>query len=105
MGHDAVHVRERGLHSATDDQLLDLAESERRVVLSADTDFGTLLAQRGGTAPSVILFRRGSERRPEQQTKLLAANLEFVAADLKVGAVVIFGQERVRVRSLPILPR
>jgi hypothetical protein len=44
--HDAVHVRDYALHAASDEQILDKASMERRVVISADTDFGTLLATR-----------------------------------------------------------
>lgn len=40
-GHDAVHVRERDLQRATDEMLLYLAAHEERVVVSADTDFGS----------------------------------------------------------------
>lgn len=44
-GHDAVHVRERALAAADDDVIFDLAVTEARVVVSADTDFGTILAR------------------------------------------------------------
>jgi predicted nuclease of predicted toxin-antitoxin system len=40
-GHDAIHVRDIGLAAAIDDELLELAAAEERIIISADTDFGT----------------------------------------------------------------
>jgi predicted nuclease of predicted toxin-antitoxin system len=45
-GHDSVHVRDLGLQTASDAELFDLAAERDRIIVSADTDFGTLLAQR-----------------------------------------------------------
>ena len=43
-GHDAVHTLDLGLDAADDEVPLRLAIDEERVVVSGDTDFGTLLA-------------------------------------------------------------
>jgi predicted nuclease of predicted toxin-antitoxin system len=78
------------------------AAAEERVLVSADTDFGTLLAQTPATVPSFVLVQRTSGRRASEQAQLLIDNLSAVAGDLEAGAIVVLGEETLRIRRLPI---
>lgn len=102
-GHDSVHVRRYGIHKADDEVLFDRAAQEVRVLVSADTDFATILATRQTTKPSVILFRRDTHRRPDAQARLLLANLPTISDLLDHGAIIIFEENRLLSRAAPLL--
>ena len=97
------HVREVGLQAAADQVVLAAAKAEQRVVISADTDFGTLLPRSGAKLPSVLLIRRLVGRRAAEQAAMILANLPAVAGDLEAGAIVVLTHEWIRIRRLPML--
>jgi predicted nuclease of predicted toxin-antitoxin system len=101
-GHDAVHVKDVLTVDAPDHTIFDYAARDDRVVVSADTDFGELLARRGTPRPSLILLRRRTRGRPSDQSMLLLTQLPAVSGDLEAGAVVVIEEARVRIRSLPV---
>jgi len=100
-GHDAVHVRDYGLHAAEDEAVPARADAEGRILVTTDTDFGDLLAENGSKGLSMILFRRASGE-PDMQFELLRRILEGVADSLNDGCIVVVEPGKVRIRTLPI---
>jgi len=100
-GHDAVHIADLGMCGVQDTKVMQVARIQRRVLLSADTDFGELLARSNDDGPSVVLFR-GHEVEPVTMTVMLLANLDQIDELLTVGAIVVILDDRIRVRRLPL---
>jgi predicted nuclease of predicted toxin-antitoxin system len=82
--------------------IFDRTAAENRVVVSADTDFGTLLAERSAQKPSVVQFRGEGSRTLEVLARVILANLPQLGDALETGGIVTFEPARVRVRALPI---
>lgn len=94
-GLESVHVGDVGLLTASDRGILDYAAANALVIVSADSDFGELLAAaRGATRPSVVLLRSADRLTSDEQAALLAANLPAVADDLEAGAIVTIARGR-----------
>lgn len=103
-GFECVHVADVGLLTADDPAILAYAAANGLVIVSADTDFGELLATaQGAVRPSAVLLRSADRLTPGQQAAMLAANLPPVADELKAGALVTIARGRVRIRPLPIV--
>jgi predicted nuclease of predicted toxin-antitoxin system len=66
-GHDAVHVTAVGLGSTNDEMILQTAANDGSIIVTADADFGTLLALRGDHRPSVLMLRSSDHLTPSSK--------------------------------------
>ncbi len=103
LDHDAVHVSDYGIGTATYGTIWRRAEAESRILVTSDTDFGELLAESGASKPSIILLRRSSGK-PSDEGPLLARALSKpeVCESLQRGGIVVVDPRRVRIRKLPL---
>lgn len=102
-GYNALHVRDCGIQHVDDEEIFERASQEDRILVSADTHFWHTSGLAGkGKRPSVILFRRVSQRHPQAQVSLLLANLPELSEALQAGCVAVFEEGRIRLRPLPI---
>lgn len=101
LGHDAAHVGARGLAKASDEQILEVARAEERVVVTLDTDFHRLLAMSNAATPSVVRIRiegLDTARQVELIDQIVAECREL----LESGAVVTVLPHEWRARRLPL---
>lgn len=91
-GHDAVHLRDRGLGGAPDTEVARCAEAENRVLLTRDTDFdlrpGTEVRHR---VPAVVIRQgrdAGALNKVPEQLDGIARIAPDVRDRLERGAVV-----------------
>lgn len=100
-GHDAVHVRDRGMSRSTDEQIVALAVAEQRVIVTSDLDYPRIIALAGVSRPGLVLFRAGniSDR---EMLALLQRVLTEVPAERLPGSVVVIDEHSIRVATLPL---
>lgn len=101
LGHDAVHLREVGLHRLPDRDIFRKAIDDERVILTHDLDFGEIMAISGGRLPSVVIFRLRDMRHGNVDQYLERILKEHETA-LRQGAILSVTESRIRVRALPI---
>jgi predicted nuclease of predicted toxin-antitoxin system len=100
-GHEAIHLREEGLHQLPDEKILEKARQEGRIVLAFDLDFGDLMATGASMFPSVIIFRLHDET-PANVTARLFDVLAQRSQELEEGVILVVEDTRYRMRRLPI---
>lgn len=101
QGHEAVHAQAVGLGTAPDSAIMSRAISEGRIVITADLDFGNLLAKSGGAAPGIILFRGGNYSEKEMR-ELVERVLEKVKPVVLEHAIAVVDKRRIRITRLPL---
>lgn len=102
-GHDAVHVTDLDLNGAADDDVLAAAADTGRIVVTADNDFGTLLALSNAAGLGVILLRRtGTPRSRASAGRPHGAKTRCRATHRRIRVTV--ERSRLRIRQLPIRP-
>jgi predicted nuclease of predicted toxin-antitoxin system len=57
-GWDVVHACQCDLSTARDEQILEYARGENRVICTLDADFHSILAVTGAASPSVVRIRQ-----------------------------------------------
>lgn len=96
-GHDATAVARDYARSIKDDEVLEIARAEGRILITNDKDFGALIYQQQLEHAGVIFFRLRDESIPAK-----IARLEEVLADyadaLADGAYIVVTDRRIRVR-------
>jgi predicted nuclease of predicted toxin-antitoxin system len=101
QGWDIVRVPELLPLDAPDEQVLERARADGRVVVTQDLDFSTLLALSGEDRPSVVTLRLATSD-PEIVARRLLEVLPEVGGALQEGSAVTVEETSVRIRKLPV---
>jgi predicted nuclease of predicted toxin-antitoxin system len=95
--HDVIYVSDIAPR-ATDAEVMDRANSENRLLLTEDKDFGDLVFRQARPIPGIVLLRIDSARRLRKGVRLLAAIDRF--GDTLIGRYTVVEDARFRYRPL-----
>lgn len=99
--YEAVHWSKLGSAKATDFELMKWASDNGHIVLTADLDFGAILAATAGNSPSVVQLR-DSVLTPAAAGDAVVRTLRQEKQALLDGALISIDTSRARLRVLPL---
>lgn len=100
FGHDAIHLSNQGLHTMEDHLIIEKAASENRIILTADMDFGQMLAFSKTNPVSIIQFRL-FDLSPANLISKINIIFERFSGQLNNGPLIITVQEnKIRFKKL-----
>ncbi len=99
-GMDAVDVRDAGLGGHSDDDVIALARTERRAVITSDVGFGSIIRYSLGSHDGIVVVRLPDLAWPQIVARVVAQVAALDPADL-AGNVIVIDEVRVRVRRPP----
>lgn len=100
-GQGAIHWSDIGLHDDDDADIMMWASVNRHAVLTADLDFGKLLASTNAAWPSVIQLRTPNTL-PSFSGHLVVEAVRQASYEIEVGSLMTIDADRFRLRPLPI---
>ncbi|HAK93580.1 MAG TPA: hypothetical protein DCM87_00860 [Planctomycetes bacterium] len=98
-GHDVLHAAE-SLSGEPDEVVLEVARSEKRILVTDDKDFGELVFHRRLASQGIVLMRLSSPRM-EERLRRLAEVWSAIEAHL-AGRFVVLGDKKVRIRPITL---
>lgn len=98
---DIIRVSTALPMNASDQEILEFALAEDRIVVTQDLDFSALLALGGYERPSLVTLRL-TVSDPETVTQRILEVLPSIEQTLREGCAVTIGDVTMRIRKLPI---
>jgi predicted nuclease of predicted toxin-antitoxin system len=97
-GYDARTVWEEGITGASDAVLAEVCQSEKRVLLTLDTDFSDIRAYPPEQFSGLVVLRLRRQDKPSV-LKVIARLIPFFRVEPIVGRLWIVEEERFRIRA------
>ena len=102
-GINTLHVGEIDMAAAKDIQILKYAENEKRIVVTLDSDFHTLLAKDNAATPSVIRVRIEGLKAAAFAMLIQDVLLQCSEALSESSCAVTVQDQKIRIRRLPFV--
>lgn len=100
-GWDVLHTGDIGMSRSSDAEILEYARRGKRVIVTLDSDFHTLLALTNAADPSVIRIRLEGLKGPELAL-LIKRIWPKIESQIREGAMVTVTDSGIRVRKIPV---
>ncbi|MEA1964042.1 MAG: DUF5615 family PIN-like protein [Candidatus Aerophobetes bacterium] len=93
---DVAHIIEK-VPSISDEEVIKLANSENRILITNDKDFGELIFHQGKIAPGILLIRATNEQ-SSNKVELVGKVLKMVKNKLE-GHFVVVSEVGIRIKK------
>lgn len=98
MGHDVFDAKEKGLENLSDSEIFELAQNEKRILVTMDKDFSSILLYPPGKHHGIIVAKL-YRLKVDDATKLLLDAIHDIRAEDIAGNLVIVDRNKTRIRK------